>query len=140
MRIWIINPFDDLPCEGKAQRFWSLSETLADQGHEVIWWSSDWSHRRKAKRVGLEDLKVGRCESENPLRSLSYAGQEGGELGGTTTNDQRSTSNSASLPRRRIERISRWLESGIIGCLGVRCIGMPALRLIRVLWPNRMSS
>lgn len=54
MQIWIINPFDDLPCEGKAQRFWSLATMLADQGHDVVWWSSDWSHRLKVRREAPE--------------------------------------------------------------------------------------
>jgi len=50
MRIWVINPYDDIPGEGAKQRFWTLCETLAARGHEVTWWSSSWSHRRKAPR------------------------------------------------------------------------------------------
>lgn len=50
MNIWIINPFDDIPGEGKSQRYWTLAQTLVLQGHSVVWWSSDFSHRRKAKR------------------------------------------------------------------------------------------
>lgn len=66
MRVWIVNPFDDIPClrrdsggqvvEGKPQRYWTLAATLADQGHEVVWWSSDWSHRRKARREAPEGV------------------------------------------------------------------------------------
>lgn len=51
MRIWIVNPFDDIPGEGAKQRYWTIAETLAARGHEVTWWSSRWSHRRKARRI-----------------------------------------------------------------------------------------
>ncbi|WP_309396721.1 glycosyltransferase family 4 protein [Cerasicoccus maritimus] len=50
MRIWLLNPFDDIPGEGRPQRYWSLARVLSERGHEVVWWSSDWSHRRKARR------------------------------------------------------------------------------------------
>jgi len=50
MVIWIINPFDDIPGEGKAQRYNTLARVLAEKGNEVVWWSSDFSHRRKVKR------------------------------------------------------------------------------------------
>ena len=54
VNVWIINPFDDIPGEGKAQRYWTLTDTLAQQGYDVVWWSSDWSHRRKARRIAPE--------------------------------------------------------------------------------------
>ncbi len=50
MRIWIVNPYDDIPGEGARQRYWTLSEQLAARGHDVTWWSSVWSHRRKTRR------------------------------------------------------------------------------------------
>jgi len=51
MNIWIVNPFDDLPDEaGRPMRYGQLCQTLATQGHTVIWWSSDFSHRLKAHR------------------------------------------------------------------------------------------
>jgi glycosyltransferase involved in cell wall biosynthesis len=51
MTIWIVNPFDDLPDEaGRPLRYWQLCRTLAAQGHTVIWWSSDFSHRLKSYR------------------------------------------------------------------------------------------
>ena len=51
MRIWIVNPFDQLPNETDVPlRYWSLCRMLAEQGHEVIWWSSDFSHLNKTKR------------------------------------------------------------------------------------------
>ncbi|WP_269527019.1 glycosyltransferase family 4 protein [Coraliomargarita parva] len=51
MRIWIFNPYDDIPGEGKSQRFWALAQVAAEMGHEVVWWSSDFSHRRKVQRA-----------------------------------------------------------------------------------------
>lgn len=59
LSIWIVNPFDDIPGEGLPPlRYWSLARILAGRGHEVVWWSADWSHRRKEPRTpprGLED-------------------------------------------------------------------------------------
>ncbi len=53
MNIWIVNPFDDLPDEaGRPLRYWQLSRTLTAQGHAVVWWSSDFSHRLKSYRSG----------------------------------------------------------------------------------------
>ena len=57
MRVWIFNPYDDIPGEGKAQRYWSLAQALAKKGHQVTWWSSAWSHRRKAERSLPEALE-----------------------------------------------------------------------------------
>ncbi len=51
LSIWIVNPLDDIPGEHlPPQRAWSLARLLASRGHDVTWWSSTWSHRRKATR------------------------------------------------------------------------------------------
>ena len=51
MNIWVVNPFDQIPNESDLPlRFWSLCQTLVQHGHDVIWWSSDFSHRHKVKR------------------------------------------------------------------------------------------
>ncbi len=56
MRVWICNPFDDIPGEGPPLRYHTLCRELAAGGHEVTWWSADFSHRRKARRaVTLEE-------------------------------------------------------------------------------------
>lgn len=54
MRIWVVNPYDDIPREGQRQRYWTLCDVLVERGHKVTWWSSDWSHRRKARREYLD--------------------------------------------------------------------------------------
>lgn len=61
--IWVVNPFDQLPNETDVPlRYWTLCRVLADQGHEVIWWSSDFSHLTKTIRQP--------CPSKNtPWRS-----------------------------------------------------------------------
>lgn len=51
LSIWLVNPFDDIPGEGLPPlRYWTLARILAGRGHDVIWWSATWSHRRKAIR------------------------------------------------------------------------------------------
>ena len=51
MRVWIVNPFDNLPTEGfRPQRFWLMAEAFAAAGHEVTLVTSDWSHSKKAPR------------------------------------------------------------------------------------------
>lgn len=60
MRVWVINPFDELPNEpGRPGRFWSLCHVLAGQGHEVVWWTADFSHRRKVARTWSVDDQRG---------------------------------------------------------------------------------
>ena len=52
MKVWIVNPFDNLPLEGnRPQRYWLLARAFARAGHDVTLWTSDFSHARKAKRV-----------------------------------------------------------------------------------------
>lgn len=59
--IWVVNPFDDVPGEDlPPMRYWSLARALAARGHDVTWWSADWSHRRKARRTvppGVRDAE-----------------------------------------------------------------------------------
>ena len=51
MRIWLVNPFEASPAEGYPRgRYAALSAALARRGHEVTWWSSDFSHFKKAYR------------------------------------------------------------------------------------------
>lgn len=51
LSIWIANPFDDVPGEGLPPlRYWTLARVLAGRGHHVVWWTANWSHRRKAPR------------------------------------------------------------------------------------------
>lgn len=56
MVVWIYNPFDDLPGEGRALRFWTLAHEMGCLGHDVVWWSSTFSHRRKVCREEPVDV------------------------------------------------------------------------------------
>jgi glycosyltransferase involved in cell wall biosynthesis len=59
LTVWLVNPFDDIPGEGPPPlRYWTLARVLAARGHDVIWWTATWSHRRKAIRtapLGIRD-------------------------------------------------------------------------------------
>ena len=62
MRVWIENPFDTLPPEGgRPLRFWLMAAAFARAGHEVVYWTSDFNHITKRKRVfvraGEEDAR-----------------------------------------------------------------------------------
>ena len=51
MNVWIQNPFDNLRVEGyRKQRYWLMAEAFVAAGHEVVYWTSDFSHATKAKR------------------------------------------------------------------------------------------
>lgn len=52
MKVWIVNPFDNLPLEGyRPQRYWLMSQAFAAAGHDVVYWTSDFSHANKAPRI-----------------------------------------------------------------------------------------
>lgn len=51
MRVWLVNIFEDMPSVSYAGwRMGSLVQALVDVGHQVTWWTSDWSHSSKSKR------------------------------------------------------------------------------------------
>ena len=59
MNVWIVNPFDNLPLEGyRPMRFWLMSEAFRKAGHDVVYWTSDFSHANKKKRVLDPDVEV----------------------------------------------------------------------------------
>ena len=77
MRIWILNPFDQLPNETDVPlRYWSLCKAFATQGHEVTWWSSDFSHLTKSKRAPCPDtdgFAVRLIETPPYSQNISFA-------------------------------------------------------------------
>ena len=59
MNVWIVNPFDNLPLEGyRPMRFWLMSEAFRKAGHDVVYWTSDFSHANKKKRVLDSDVEA----------------------------------------------------------------------------------
>lgn len=60
MRIWLINPFDNLPTEGyRPQRYWLMARAFVAKGHEVTYWTSDFSHATKKMRVLVHEVNAG---------------------------------------------------------------------------------
>lgn len=56
MLVWIVNPFDNLPSEGyRPQRYWLMARAFAAAGCEVVYWTSDFSHASKRRRVLLSE-------------------------------------------------------------------------------------
>lgn len=60
MNIWLINPYGPIPGEGwRDYRFKMIGETLAQYGHQVMWWTANFSHHFKRFRSkGWNDLEV----------------------------------------------------------------------------------
>lgn len=51
MTVWLVNPFDTLPGEALSERRYAfLARLLSEMGYQVIWWSSNFSHRLKRQR------------------------------------------------------------------------------------------
>ena len=52
MVVWIQNPFDNLPGEGfRKMRYALMAEAFARAGHDVTFWTSDFSHALKRRRA-----------------------------------------------------------------------------------------
>ena len=62
MVVWVQNPFDNLPSEGyRKQRYWLMCEAFARAGHQVVFWTSSFSHAKKAERdqgSGIRDQGI----------------------------------------------------------------------------------
>lgn len=51
MKVWLVNPFDGLPGEAfRPGRYAFLGRLLAERGHKVTWWSSNFYHTTKSFR------------------------------------------------------------------------------------------
>ena len=64
MTVWIQNPFDNLPSEGyRKQRYWMMCEAFVRAGHDVVFWTSSFSHAKKVQRdqgsgIGDQGIEV----------------------------------------------------------------------------------
>ncbi|MDP4224977.1 MAG: glycosyltransferase family 4 protein [Bacteroidota bacterium] len=61
LNIWLLRDGETLPVvkDAKKMRTWRLSEALADRGHSVTWWSSNFFHAKKEKICeGNKTLKL----------------------------------------------------------------------------------
>jgi len=56
-KIWLFNPYGPLPGEGwREYSYVTIGSVLAQAGHHVVWWTSNFSHHFKAVRSrGWED-------------------------------------------------------------------------------------
>jgi len=76
-QIWVVNPFDPLPNESDvALRYWAMCRAFAEQGHNVIWWSSDFFHLHKTKREPCPDtdgFRVRLIETPPYTKNISFA-------------------------------------------------------------------
>ncbi len=60
--IWLFNPYGPIPGEAwRDYRFTMIGETLAAEGHRVIWWTAAYSHHFKRQRSeSWQDIEVSR--------------------------------------------------------------------------------
>jgi glycosyltransferase involved in cell wall biosynthesis len=60
LRIWLFNPYGPLPDEGwREYSYVTIGSALAAAGHEVTWWTSNFSHHFKIFRSqGWEDRRL----------------------------------------------------------------------------------
>lgn len=75
-RIWLINIGEPLPtvlAGERRLRMGLLAETLAAQGHEVVWWSSTFDHNYKRQIVDFEQrVSVREGLALELLRAMAY--------------------------------------------------------------------
>lgn len=79
--IWIVNPYGTLPSEGwRDYRSFMLANALANRGHRVLWWISDFEHRSKKRRADAvfrdsllpANVKVVAVKSRSYDRNISF--------------------------------------------------------------------
>lgn len=60
LSIWLFNPYGPLPDEGwREYSYVTIGSALAEAGHEVTWWTSNFSHHFKTFRSnGWEDRRL----------------------------------------------------------------------------------
>ena len=60
MKVWLINPYGPLPSEAwRSYCFAQIAEVLTSEGHEVIWWTSNFAHHfKKFRSEGWDDVEA----------------------------------------------------------------------------------
>ena len=74
MRVWIINPYGNLPGEAwREYRSSMLASALERAGHDVVWWISNFEHRsKKFRSSGWKDRRLSDRISVHIVPSISY--------------------------------------------------------------------
>ena len=50
--VWLVDPLSAIPGEGLLpSRTWAMARAFVAAGHDVIWWTSGFSHARRIKRT-----------------------------------------------------------------------------------------
>ncbi len=77
MKIILINPYGPLPNEGwRKYRYILLGEVLGEEQHDIVWYTSKFSHhfkknRKKAYDTGYDNFKVELINSKNYRNNIS---------------------------------------------------------------------
>lgn len=60
MKIWLINPYGPIPTEAwRIYCYPLIANALREEGHEVIWWTSNFAHHfKKWRSDGWKDLSI----------------------------------------------------------------------------------
>lgn len=60
MHIWLINPYGPIPSESwRDYSFTMMADALTAAGHDVVWWTSNFSHHfKKYRSTGWQDIQV----------------------------------------------------------------------------------
>jgi glycosyltransferase involved in cell wall biosynthesis len=74
MKIWLINPYGPIPGEGwRDYSFTMMGDILSKEGHEVIWWTSNFSHHfKKFRSKAWEDRKINASFTIRLVPTTSY--------------------------------------------------------------------
>lgn len=75
MKVWIVNPYGNLPGEGwRDYRSTMLAHALEKAGHEAIWWVANFEHRTKQFRTtGFEVRDVSSKFKVHLVPSTAYS-------------------------------------------------------------------
>lgn len=77
MRVWIVNPFDNLPLEGfRPQRYWLMARAFAEAGYDVTLFTTDFNHTTKKTRVMVRDSDFVVRDDDFANRELRAANHE----------------------------------------------------------------
>ena len=76
MRIWLISAYGPIPGEGwRDYRYTIMGEVLAAAGHDVVWWTPNFSHHFKRFRSqGWEDRQLGTGFRLRLVPAAAYSG------------------------------------------------------------------
>jgi glycosyltransferase involved in cell wall biosynthesis len=74
MTIWLINPYGPIPTEKwREYQFTAFGNYLSSEGHDVIWWTSNFSHHfKKFRSNGWEDVQINEKFKVRLVPSPSY--------------------------------------------------------------------